>query len=218
MEVNFNQDTLYRMTGKRFFRNISLNPEQDGIYDPITFYLIKENDPNFLVKTISVDPAELIEEGYIIFDMTPLRRVCGLGELSLLTKKIFSTYRLQRKANFTGVDYKTRFTRRRMFHVPTPVQEGAPSDFTIIRRGDIYYIRSNFNNPQDQKIYTDIGVYLTSPQNPNDLIGEMTIPLKDIGWESQVELEVTDIDLTNCGFLCRETSTNLTFDYITEKT
>ena len=31
------------------------------------------------------------------------------------------------------------------------------------------------------------------------------------------ELEVTDIDLTNCGFLCRETAPNLTFDYITEK-
>ena len=105
-----------------------------------------------------------------------------------------------------------------MFHVPRPQMKEALSDFTIIKKGDLHYIKSNFNNPQDQKIYTDIGIYLTNPKNPNDLIGEMTIPLKDIGWESQVELEVTDIDLTNCGFLCRETSTNLTFDYITEKT
>lgn len=216
MEVNFNQDTLYRMTGKRFFKNVSLNPEKDGEYDPITFYLIKENDPNFLVKTVTVDPAELIEEGYIIFDMTPLRRICGLGELSILTKKIFSTYRLQRKTNFTGVDYRTRFSRRRMFHVPKLSQSNAKSDFTIIRRGNLQYIKSNFNNPQDQKIYTDIGIYLTSPQNPNDLIGQITLPLKDIGWESQIALEVTDIDLTKCGFLCKDTSTNLTFDYMME--
>tara|TARA_B100001287_G_scaffold260807_1_gene249245 strand:- start:125 stop:1132 length:1008 start_codon:yes stop_codon:yes gene_type:complete len=216
MEVNFNQDTLYRMTGKRYFRNVSLNPEQDGEYDPITLYLIKDNDPNFLVKTIEIDPAELIEEGYIIFDMTPLRRICGLGEISIMTKKIFSSYRLQRKANFTGVDYKTRFTRRRMFSVPTPVKDEAPSDFTIINRRGLTYIKSNFNNPQDQKIYTDIGIYLTNPQNPNDLLGQLTLPLKDIGWESQIQLEVADIDLTKCGFLCKETSTNLTFDYMTE--
>lgn len=216
MEVNFNQDTLYRMTGKRYFRNVSLNPEQDGEYDHITLYLIKDNDPNFLVKTIEIDPAELIEEGYIIFDMTPLRRICGLGEISIMTKKIFSSYRLQRKANFTGVDYKTRFTRRRMFSVPTPVKEEAPSDFTIINRRGLTFIRSNFNNPQDQKIYTDIGIYLTNPKNPNDLLGHLTLPLKDIGWESQIRLEVADIDLTKCGFLCKETSTNLTFDYMTE--
>ena len=179
MEVNFNQDTLYRMTGKRYFRNVSLNPESDGNYDNITLYLIKDNDPNFLIKTISIDPGELIEEGYLIFDMTPLRRITGLGEISILTKKIFSSYRLERKANFTGIDYR----------------------------------KSNFNNPQDQKIYTDIGIYLTDPKNPNRLLGSITLPLNDIGWESTIELQ-TDLNLLECGFLCKESSNDLTFDYV----
>ena len=73
MEVNFSQDTLYQMTGKRFFRNISINPESDGQYDPITLYLTRKNDPNFLVMTMTIDPRELIDEGYLIFDMAPIR-------------------------------------------------------------------------------------------------------------------------------------------------
>ena len=69
MEVNFNPDTLYRMTGVRYFKHVSLNPEKDGRYDNIVLYLIKNNDPNYLLKTITIDPAELIEEGYIVFDI-----------------------------------------------------------------------------------------------------------------------------------------------------
>ena len=151
MEVNFNQDTLYRMTGKRFFRNISLNPEQDGIYDPITLFLIKDNDPNFLVKTIEIDPGELIEEGYLIFDMAPLRRICGLGEMSVMTKKIFSSYRLQRKANFTGIDYRTRYSKRRSFAKPSEVTEDISTDFTIIRNGTQQGLRVIFKTHKTVK-------------------------------------------------------------------
>tara|TARA_B100000965_G_scaffold168755_2_gene140772 strand:- start:2482 stop:3513 length:1032 start_codon:yes stop_codon:yes gene_type:complete len=213
MEVNFNQDTLYRMTGKRFFRNISVNPESDNAYDKINLYLIKDNDPNYLVKTIEIDPAELIEEGYILFDMTPLRRICNLTDVTVMTRKIFQSYRLDRRANFTGVDYRTRFTKRRTYAIPTPLNTEISSDFTIFQRNGIQFLQSNFKNPQDQKIYTDIGIYLTDPKNPNNLLGTLTLPLKDIGWESVIELD-TDIDLLQCGFLCRESSNDLTFDFI----
>ena len=216
MEVNFNQDTLYRMTGKRFFRNISLNPEQDGIYDPITLFLIKDNDPNFLVKTIEIDPGELIEEGYLIFDMAPLRRICGLGEMSVMTKKIFSSYRLQRKANFTGIDYRTRYSKRRSFAKPSEVTEDISTDFTIIRNGDTTRIKSNFQNPQDSKIYTDIGLYITDPLNPSQLLDHIVLPLGSIGWDRTLEISTPGIDLTKCGILCRESNVDLTFDYINQ--
>lgn len=216
MEVNFNQDTLYRMTGKRFFRNISLNPEQDGVYDPITLFLIKDNDPNFLVKTIEIDPGELIEEGYMIFDMAPLRRICGLGEMSVMTKKIFQSYRLQRKANFTGIDYRTRYSRRRSFAKPTQPTQDVATDFTIIKKGDVTQIKSNFQNPQDSKIYTDIGLYITDPRNPSQLLDHIVLPLNSIGWDRTLEITTPGLDLTKCGILCRESNVDLTFDYINQ--
>ena len=214
MEVNFNQDTLYRMTGKRFFRNISLNPEKDGSYDPITLFLIKDNDPNFLVRTIEIDPAELIEEGYLIFDMAPLRRVCALGDVSILTKKIFQSYRLQRKANFTGIDYRTRFSKRRSFTQPSPIMEDISANFTVSWGDGVTRFRSNFQNPQEQKIYTNIAIYVTDKKNPSQLLERIELPLADLGWNRTIEVQTPNIkDLTQCGMLCRESNIDLTFDY-----
>ena len=96
MEVNFSQETLYKMTGRRKFRDVKINPEKEGRYDKIKLFLIKENDPNFLVDTIEVDPAELIVNGYLLYDMSSLRNVCGLGELRVMTKKIFKNYGIKR--------------------------------------------------------------------------------------------------------------------------
>jgi hypothetical protein len=215
MEVNFNQDTLYRMTGKRYFKNVSLNPEQQGKYDPIVFYLIKNNDPNHLLRTIEIDPGELIEEGYLIFDMSPLRSYAGLGEISILTKKIFSSYGLTRKSNFTGTDYTTRFQKRRMFSVPTPQQKQIDSQFTVFYRNNRYYLKSNFDDPQEEKIYSDIAIYLTDKTNPSNLLGHLTLPVSDIGWKSTIELDTT-VNLFNCGILASDATKNISIDYITE--
>ena len=200
MEVNFNQDTLYRMTGQRFFRNVSLNPEDGGEYDPIILYLIKDNDPNFLVKTLEVDPAELIEQGYIIFDMSPLRRICGLGEIKILTKKIFSSYRMQRRGAFTALDYRSRFAKRRAFALPTAQRTHVPTDFTIIRNKDETFLKSNFNNPEDNKIYGDLVLYITDKSNPSLLVQQLTIPKDNIGWEQTCRVNISNINLTKCGF------------------
>lgn len=212
MEVNFSQDTLYAMTGKRFFRNISINPESEGKYDPITLYLTKKNDPNFLVMTMTIDPRELIDEGYLIFDMAPIRSICGLGDVSIMTKKIFNSYRMQRKLNFTGVDFRTRNTKRRNFTIPFPVTKDAGADFTIFKTDSNYIIRSNFGDPQQMKIYNTIGIYLTDVKNPNNLLGHLELPIEKLGWNGEIKFP-NDIPLEECGFLCKDTANYLSFDY-----
>lgn len=215
LEVNFNQDTLYRMTGKRHVKTININPEQQGKYDKIAFYLIKDNDPNFLIKQIEIDPSELMEEGYLIFDMSPLRRIAGLGEITVMTKKIFKSYRLERKANFTGVDYSTRYTMRRSYQIPYRKNNDVDSDFTISKKDDLYIIQSNFGDPQEHKIYNDIGIYITDPLNPNNLLAELTLPISKLGWHGFIEVD-TKVPLEKCGFLCKESATKLSFDYTEE--
>ena len=69
-----------------------------------------------------------------------------------MTRKIFSSYRLQRRVNFTGVEYTTRYTKRRNFCVPNYTDNDIACDFTITQQmNNKQYIKSNFNNPKTRR-------------------------------------------------------------------
>jgi len=213
MEVNFSQETLYKMTGRRKFRDIKINPEKEGRYDKITLFLIKENDPNFLIDTIEVDPAELIVNGYLLFDMSSLRNVCGLGEVHVMTKKIFKHYGVKRKSHFGQADFISRLSKRRNEAVIKEQNQDITTTFTVIKRdNDQYYLKSNFENPHESKIFNDMILYLISKNNPNQLLGYVQVPIDEIGYQKEYYLP-TDYSLENCSFLCREENNNITFDY-----
>ena len=96
------------------------------------------------------------------------------------------------------------------------VADDIATDFTIIRNGDKTRIKSNFQNPQDSKIYTDIGLYITDPLNPSQLLDHIVLPLGSIGWDRTLEISTPGLDLTKCGILCRESNVDLTFDFINQ--
>ena len=211
MEINFDQDTLYKMTGKRYFKQATINPEKDGKYDNLILYLIKDKDPNFLIKKIVIDPGELIEQGYVLYDMSPFRNVCGLGEMSILTRKIFKTYRMVKKATFVGADYTSRRSLRRRHIIPQISNEEVLCDFTIIDNDENFSMRSNFKDPTSVKIYNDIGLYVTDKSDPNRLLGTLLLPKREIGYNTTLEVD-SDLDLSKTGFLLREENRTITFD------
>ena len=211
MEINFDQDTLYKMTGKRYFKQATINPEKDGKYDNLILYLIKDKDPNFLIKKIVIDPGELIEQGYVLYDMSPFRNVCGLGEMSILTRKIFKTYRMVKKATFVGADYTSRRSLRRRHIIPQISNEEVLCDFTIIDNDENISMRSNFKYPTTVKIYNDIGLYVTDKSDPNRLLGTLLLPKREIGYNTTLEVD-SDLDLSKTGFLLREENRTITFD------
>ena len=61
---------------------------------------------------------------------------------------------------------------------PSSFDNDIVCDFTIQQVNNKQYIKSNFNNPQDEKIYKDVGIYLTEPRNPNRLVGLLTLPIE----------------------------------------
>ena len=212
MEVNFDQDTLYRMTGKRYFKQATINPEKSGKYDNITFYLIKNNDPNFLIKKIELDPAELIEQGYVVYDMSPFRNICGLGDMSVLTRKIFKTYRISKKTTFTGADYTSRRSLRRRHLVPDILNDQVDADFTLLHKNDgSTYIRSNFVDTASVKIYRNVGIYVTDKRDPNRLQGTITLDKKNLGYNSELEID-TELNLKESAFFLRDENRRLTID------
>jgi len=211
LEVNFNQDTLYKMTGRRYHKHISINEDSEGKYDNIQLFLIKGNDPNFLIGTIEIDTKKLVSDGYIVYDLHKLRSICGLGEITVLTKKIFKTYGVKRKQNFVRAEFSRRRDKRRLVHDIIEKDPLVTNPFTISIKENNFYLHSNFVQPSEQKIYGDISLYLVSENNVNSLLGILHIPFNDIGYNKKSKLN-TDIDLNNCKIMTREEHKNLTFD------
>tara|TARA_A100001035_G_C27706600_1_gene465111 strand:- start:396 stop:1061 length:666 start_codon:yes stop_codon:yes gene_type:complete len=217
MEVNFSQETLYKMTGRRKFREVKINPEKDGKYDKITLYLIKENDPNFLIETIDIDPAQLIVDGYNMYDMSKLRNVCGLGEVRVMTRKIFKSYGMKRKLYFGQADFVSRLSKRRNEVQIKQQSEDISTTFTIIKKdNNQHYLKSNFDNPHETRIYSDLILYYTPKKNPNQLLGYIHVPIKEIGYQKEYYIS-SEHSFEDCSFLCRAENNNITFDYASQE-
>ena len=207
LEVNINQDTLYKLTGKRF--NTKFSKADNTENTELDLYLIKHNNPLILVDTIRIDPIELINNGFMIFDMSHLATKIGLGDIDVLTRRIFKSYGLKIKQNYVTTDYHTRKSHRRM-HIDI-LDTSRWCTFTVSPSTGGWIIKSNFDDPNEQKIYKDLTIFLTG-NNPNELKDKIKIPFEKIG-QKQEFLVKTKVDPTTCKLLMGEEGRNITFKY-----
>lgn len=208
MEVNISQDTMYKLTGKRF--NQKFTKEQNVNNSALDLYLIKHNNPMFLVDVKRIDPIELMNNGFTMFDMSHLQTKIGLGDIDVLTRRVFKTYGLKIKQNYVTVDYHTRKSHRRV-HSGISGDNKIWSTFSVSPSTGGWIVRSNFEDPIEQKIYRDLDIFLTG-QNPNELKGKIKIPFEKIGWNQEFLLK-TDVDPRDCKLLIGEEGRAITFNY-----
>lgn len=208
MEVNLNQDTLYKLTGRRF--NANLTTTSTGISSDLDLYIIKHNDPGYLVEAIRIDPIELIKKGYLIFDLSHLKTKIGLANLDVLTRRVFKTYGLKFKNNYVNVDYHRRKSAKRIHTKIAPITEEWTT-FSVSASTEGWIIKSNFMNPVEQKIYKDIQIYLTG-KDPHVVYDKIVIPYKKIG-NNQEFLVKTKVNPNDCKLLMGEEGKNLTFKF-----
>jgi hypothetical protein len=208
LEVNINQDTLYKLTGRRFNKKFSKADNTENT--ELDLYLIKHSNPLILVDTIKIDPIELINNGFMIFDMSHLVTKVGLGDIDVLTRRIFKSYGLKIKQNYVTTDYHTRKSHRRV-HADINKNTKSWSTFNISPSTEGWIIKSNFDDPHEQKIYKDLVIFLTG-NNPNELKDKINIPYEKMG-QKQEFLVKTKVDPTTCKLLLGEEGRNITFKY-----
>jgi hypothetical protein len=207
IEVNLNQDTIYKMTGKRFNKNNNQIVSNDNF---LIFYLIKKNDPNYLYDTVKIDPADIVLNGYKLFDVSHLQNKVSLDDIDVLTKRIFKNYGLKIKQNYVNIDYHTRRSNKRT-HTIIHNSTEEWSTFSVSPSTEGWIIKSNFSNPQEQKIYKDLKIFLTG-KDPNTLLGKIIIPYDQIGNFKEYIVKTT-IDPTTCKLLLGEEGKNITFKF-----
>jgi len=207
VEVNVSTDLIYQLTGKVNSSEVKI--QRDNAYEKIVLYIVEKNNPIRLLETIEIDPVDLIEKGYILFDFSNLRNTIALADIDVLTRRIFRSYGLKIKQNYVTVDYGLAQNNKR-FH--TRINKDASDDFStfsVSLSTQGWIIRSNFNDPHEHKIYKDINMFLTG-NNPNILLDSITIPFTSIGYNQEYIVK-TKVDPTTCKILLGPEGKNITF-------
>lgn len=204
MEINISQDTLYKMTGSRFLRKLDENSYDAKHY--LELFFIKNNNPLQFIKKISINPVELINNGYILYDLSEFQKYAGLGETQILTKRVFKNYGLKLKRNYTGVDYHSRKSLKR-YYIPLEEKEETTTFVFKNMQGQWNFL-SGEETAEDLRIYRDV-VFYVFDKTPNDYISKITIPINYIGQKQALPLDI-NYDLSKYSVMTGEYGKNIT--------
>lgn len=85
--IEINPSSISRLT--RFTHRKKVMVDENATMD---FYVIKHNNPDYLVESFSIDPHDLISNGSVSLDLLPVFKYVGFDEIGFLTCRIFKQY------------------------------------------------------------------------------------------------------------------------------
>lgn len=207
LEVNISNDAVYKMTGRRNNRQFSKKENVNN--STIYFYITEKNNPLRLIKTIKIDPIDLLNKGYKLFDLSDLQNVIGLNNIDILTRRVFKSYGLKSKENYVSIEYLKRKNSRRNHYNITNINKEAA--FYISKSTAGWIFKSNFDDPHEFKIYRDLKIYITGI-TPFDLRDTIVLPVTELGKYNELYVN-TDADLLTSKLLIGEEGKYLSFNY-----
>ena len=207
LEVNISNDAVYKMTGRRSNRQFSKKENVNN--STIYFYITEKNNPLRLIKTIKIDPIDLLNKGYKLIDLSDLQNVIGLNNIDILTRRVFKSYGLKSKENYVSIEYLKRKNSRRNHYNITNINKEAA--FYISKSTAGWIFKSNFDDPYEFKIYRDLKIYITGI-TPFDLRDTIVLPVTELGKYNELYVN-TDADLLTSKLLIGEEGKHLSFNY-----
>lgn len=207
LEINISSDTLYRMTGRR--HNKKFSQAENVNNSKLCFYITEKNNPLRLIHTIEIDPIDLINNGYMLYDLWEYANVIGLNDIDILTRRVFKSYGLKTKTKYVTLEYiKRKNSRRNHMEISNTSDEAT---FIISKSTAGWIFKSNFNNPHEAKIYRDMKIHITG-NTPFDLVDSITIPLSEMGNYKEFYVN-TDAELLTSKLFIGEEGKNVSFKY-----
>jgi hypothetical protein len=207
LEINIHNDVVLRMAGNNINKKFAKAHNQNNTI--LYFYIVQKNNPNILYKTIKIDPIDLINNGYVLYDLYDLSTKVALGNIDVLTRRVFKSYGLKTKNRYVSLDFNKRKTsKRNTIHITDNNPEAA---FIVSQSTKGWIFKSNFTNPEEIRIYSDLDLYIIG-KSPNELRGRIKIPKTELGYGKEYLVNTT-VDLSTSKFLVGESGKNITFNY-----
>jgi len=206
LEVNLNQDTIFKLTGRRFHKKFT---ESDNVNESkIVLYITEKNNPLILYETIEIDPIDLLNNGYVLVELDHLKTKTTQEDISFITRRIFKDYGLKYKESYDTIDYHSRKSHRRRY---TKIHNKSEdwTTFSVSQSAEGWVLKSNFDDPHSEKLFRDIKIFLFD-DTPFGLLDKITVPYDMIG-RYQEYLIKTSVDPTKRYMMLGEENKRLSF-------
>jgi hypothetical protein len=90
LQVEINPTSIQKLTSFTYKKHLEISKDSD-----LTLYVIKHNNPEFLIDTIEIDPVELLENGNIIHDISAVTKYTTYDDIGFITRRCFKNYYLE---------------------------------------------------------------------------------------------------------------------------
>lgn len=100
MVVDLNSSSVKKIAAYNIKRQVVVGDNPD-----FTFYIVKKNDPDFIIDTVKVDANELIKRGSVTCDISAIELYCSIEDITIYTFKVLNNYYFT--LNHTPLDHNT---------------------------------------------------------------------------------------------------------------
>jgi hypothetical protein len=85
--IEISTDSLKKLTSFTYNKHLSISKDSD-----LTIYVIRHNNPDFLITSLEIDPIELLENGNVIFDISKVTKYTSYDNIGFVTRRCFKNY------------------------------------------------------------------------------------------------------------------------------
>lgn len=87
LQVEINNDSIKKLTSFTYKKHLKVSADSD-----LTIYIIKHNNPDYLITALEIDPIELLENGNVIFDIEDVTKYTSYDNIGFITRRCFKNY------------------------------------------------------------------------------------------------------------------------------
>ena len=184
--VEVNPLSIRKLSNMTFNKKIIIDDNND-----LSLYIVKHNNPDYLIDTIDVDAQELLDNGNVIYDITSIRKHVSLTDLGFLTRRCFKNYYLDifnSPLNIAQQSLVKNFSYIHRYAEHTHNQ----GHINITQQGDFLTITTPLSSGE----LTDIGlhedklwVYLVG-DTPDEYYGSIPINIRELKTKKKCAIKI----------------------------
>lgn len=193
--VQANQNKIKKLVAHNIKNNIKLKAQ--AMFE---FYLVRRDNPDYLVETIKVDAESLINYGRVVVDIRHVLTQVALDDISILTRRYFETYYFE-TINDIYVDTSEEDKSEHTF-IWRQQDKPGPAHIRFTQTGDIVKVSSLVKSEQ----LDDIGInqmmmsFFVIDGSPDRYLGEFAVDMSRVRMGQHEKFEV-DFDLEEVDLL-----------------